>query len=72
MPAPFTVRSIRINNGIRQVHLTLDLGQPNEVYFNVTAEVLAGICGPEVREGDAGLLEWTLLRRGGTNGPSSA
>lgn len=62
------VRSIRVNNGIRQVHLTLDLGQPNEVLINATSEVLAGIFPDEVREGDVWAIEGRLLKRAGTNG----
>jgi hypothetical protein len=71
MPAPFAVRSVRPNNGIRQVHLTLDYGQPNEVFINATPEVLAGIFGDDVREGDIGTLSWTALKRPGTNGTKS-
>jgi hypothetical protein len=71
MPAPFAVRSVRPNNGIRQVHLTLDYGQPQDVYLNVTGEVLAAIFGDDVREGDIGTLSWTPLKRPGTNGTKS-
>jgi len=72
MSAPFTVRSVRPNNGIRQVHLTLDYGQPNEVFINATPEVLAGIFGDDVREGDVWAIEARLLRRAGTNGTKQA
>jgi hypothetical protein len=73
MPAPFAVRSVRPNNGIRQVHLSLDLGQPNDFWLNVTPEVLAAIFGDdEVREGDVWTLEGRLLRRAGTNGLNKA
>lgn len=52
MPAHFTVRTIRPNNGIRQVHLSLDQGQPNEVLYNVTADVLRLLFNADVHEGD--------------------
>lgn len=68
MPAHFTVRSIRLNNGIRQVHLSLDQGQPNEVWLNVTSDVLAMIFGAEVQEGDTWALAATLVSRAGTSG----
>jgi hypothetical protein len=72
MPTPFAVRSVRKNIALHQVHLTLDLGQPQDVYLNVTGEVLAAIFGDDVREGDVWMLEGRLLRRAGTNGTKQA
>lgn len=73
MPAPFLVRSVNPNNGIRQLHLTLDFGQPNEVLINATSEVIAGIfVGDDVREGDVWAIEARLLKRAGTNGTKQA
>lgn len=74
MPAPFVVRNAKPNNGIRQLHLSLDyLGQPNEVLMNVTAEILAGIFGEQgVKEGDVWELTGRLLHRPGANGPTQA
>lgn len=68
MPAIFIVRSVRPNNGIIQVHLSRDQGQPNEVFFNVTRETLAAIFGNEVCEGDAREISVRLIERAGTNG----
>jgi hypothetical protein len=68
MPANFVVRSIKPNNGIRQVHLSLDQGQPNEVWLNVTSDVLALIFGDDVREGDVRALQAPLVVRAGSNG----
>lgn len=72
MPAPFLVRSIRPNDGIRQLHVTLDHVQPNDVYFNVTPEVLKWIFPDDVREGDVWELQGRLLKRAGTNGLKKA
>lgn len=73
MPAPFIVRSAQPNNGIRQLHLSLDYGgQPNEALFNVMPEILAGIFGEQgVKEGDVWELTARLLHRPGTNGTTS-
>lgn len=68
MPAIFTVRTVVPNNGIIKVHLSLDRAQPNEVWFNVTREVLADIFGDEVCEGDAREISVRLIDRAGTNG----
>lgn len=69
MPAIFIARSIRPNNGIRQVHLLLDQGQPNEVLYNVTADVLRLLFNADVREGDVwSVPQATLVSRVGTNG----
>lgn len=69
MPAPFTVRSFRKNIAIRQVHMTLDYGQPNEALFNVTGEVLAAIFDNETpREGEIWKLSAECIYRPGTNG----
>lgn len=69
MPAHFIVRSIRPNNGIRQVHLSRDEGQPNEVLYNVTADVLRLLFNADVREGDVwSLPQATLVSRAGSNG----
>jgi hypothetical protein len=67
-PVPFIIRSVRPNNGIRQIHLSLDQGQPNEVWFNITSDVMAEIFGNEVCEGDRRVLSAVLLGRAGTNG----
>jgi hypothetical protein len=72
MPAPFAVRSVRPNNGIRQVHLTLDLGQPNEIWINATPEVIALLFGDDVREGDTRAAQFPLIERAGTNGLNKA
>lgn len=71
MPAPLTVRSVHPNNGIQQIHITLDHGQPNDIFFNVTPEVLKWIFPDEVREGDVWAIEARLLRRAGQNGTKS-
>lgn len=68
MPANFIVRSIRPNNGIIQLHLSLDLGQPNEIWLNVTPQVLAMIFGDDVREGDVRAMQAPLINRAGSNG----
>lgn len=71
MPATFTVQSVRSNNGIQQVHLSLDHGQPNEIWFNVKGEVLAMIFGEDVQEGDTRDVRAPLRMRAGTNGKRS-
>lgn len=71
MPAPFNVQSIAPKNGMRKVLLSLTyMGKTNYVHVNVTPEIFAGIFGDDVREGDAGAMEWRLLKRAGTNGTS--
>lgn len=72
MPAHFIVRSIRPNNGIRQVHLSRMQGQPNEALFNLTSAVLADVFGAEVQEGDTWALHASLISRAGTNGTKRA
>lgn len=68
MPATFTCTHIRPNNGIRQIHLSTDQGQPNHVYLNITSDVLGSIFNADVREGDAWSLQATLINRAGANG----
>lgn len=68
MPATFTCASVRPNNGIQQVHLTLNEGQPNHVYLNVTADVLRKIFDADVQGGDVWALRGVLISRAGTNG----
>lgn len=70
MPATFVVRTVRPNNGIMQVHLSRDQGQPNEVWFNLTDAVLADIFGSDVQEGDIREISVRLITRTGRNGPS--
>lgn len=68
MPAVFLCRSAVPNDGIRKVHLSLDRGQPNDVYLNVTSEVLAAIFPHDVREGDEWRIHAELVSRVGRNG----
>lgn len=70
MPATFVVRSIRPNNGIMQVHMSRDQGQPNEVWFNLTEDVLRAVFGDDVYEGDLREISVRLVTRSGRNGPS--
>lgn len=61
----FIVRSTKPNNGIRQVHLSRqDDVQPEEIYLNVLPKTF-----PEAfEEGDLWNVEFTLIRRLGSNG----
>jgi len=68
MPATFICASVRPNNGIKQVHLTVTRDQPNHVYLNVEADVLKDIFEGDVRGGDTWALQATLISRAGTNG----
>lgn len=68
MPAKFVVRSIQPKIGVLQIHLSLDLGQPNDILLNVTPHVASLIFGEEVREGDVRAVQATLVSRAGTNG----
>ncbi len=69
MSATFHVRSFRPNDGIRQVHLTRDQGQPSEVLLNLTVDDLASIFeGGDVRGGDTWELSARLVSRAGSNG----
>lgn len=72
MSAHLTCAAVRANNGIRQVTLSLMRPQPNYVYLNVTADVLADIFNADVREGDTWALQATLVSRAGTNGLNRA
>lgn len=69
MSARFTCRSAEPNNGIMQIHLTLDEGQPNDVYINATAPVLARMCQQSLMAGDEVGVQLSLIRRAGSNGP---
>jgi len=55
------------NNGIHKIHLTAYDQQPNDVYFNVTPNILKRM-GGDVMEGDEVGVTLTLLRRPGHNG----
>lgn len=68
MPATFTCAQVNQNNGIRQITLSRMRPQPNYVYLNITADVLAEIFDAEVREGDVWELSAKLVSRAGTNG----
>lgn len=64
----FIVRKAVPNNGIRQIHLSRDQGvQPEEIFANVLPETF-----PETfMEGDEWSVEFTLVRRLGSNGMGS-
>jgi hypothetical protein len=65
----FIVRSSVPNNGIRRIHLSRNVGaQPEEIYINALPETL-----PETfEEGDEWSVEFTLIRRAGSNGANRA
>lgn len=68
MPATFTCAQVHQNNGIRQIAFSRMKPQPNYVYLNITADVLANIFDAEVREGDVWTFKATLVSRAGSNG----
>lgn len=62
----WTVRSVKPNNGLIQVHLTRDVvGQPEEILLNVTPETII----QTFKEGDLREALFPLIHRAGTNGP---
>lgn len=65
----FTVRSVRPNNGIVQVHLTRDGGaHPSEILINATTEVLT----QTFMHGDVWDVEMRLVSRADSNGAGNA
>lgn len=67
----YTVRSVSlgVGDGINQIHLTLDEGQPNEIFYNITSKLMAETFPVEVKPGDKWFVPMHMLvARAGMNG----
>lgn len=67
MPVNWIVRSVERNNGLVQVHMSLDAfphGQPEEIWLNISPERL----GDVFMEGDERSVSFALVARAGQNG----